>query len=195
MSGKWVAGSAGSNAFKKGGDWFLNREQKRDFVAEMNSRLHKAQAVFLVDYQGLDVEAMNRIRMELRKAGIEFQVIKNRLLKLATDNTETESLREFLVGPCAMAISYDDLIKPAKILVELSKEHKNLTIQAGQISGKPMDAGGIQKLAQLPGREELIAQVLSAMQGVPTSLVRVLNGVVFNLLNVIKAIEKKKAEQ
>ena len=170
----------------------MNRNEKELFVADMNSRLKKAQATFLVDYQGLDVEAMNMIRGELRKVGVEFQVVKNRLLRLASQDTETESIREGFVGPCALAITYDDIVAPAKILVDLDKKIEELKLKIGQISGKSMDADAINRLAELPGRDQLMAQILSAMQAVPTSLARVLNGIIVNLLNVLKAIEASK---
>jgi large subunit ribosomal protein L10 len=170
----------------------LDRSEKELFVSEMNSRLKTAQATFLVDYQGIDVDSLNRIRGELRKIGAEFQVVKNRLLKLACRDTDSESLYDQLVGPCALVITYDDIVAPAKVLVDLGKEIKNLELKTGQISGRSMDQDALKRLAQLPGRDQLIAQVLSAMHAVPTSLVRALNGVMLNLLNVLKAIEAGK---
>ncbi|MDB9822095.1 50S ribosomal protein L10 [Deltaproteobacteria bacterium] len=173
----------------------MDKNRKEFFISEMNSRLKKAQATFLVDYQGLDVESMNVVRGELRKVGTELKVIKNRLLKLASRDTDTESIQEQFVGPCAIAITYDDIIAPAKVLVNLSKDLKALELKAGQISGKPMDLDTLKRLAALPGRDQLLAQALSAMHAVPTSLVRVLNGVMLKMLNVLKAIESSKDKE
>ena len=173
----------------------MDKGEKEQFVTDMNSRLKKAQATFLVDYQGLDVESINRIRGELKKIGAEFQVVKNRLLKLASQDTETESIKEQFIGPCALAITYDEIVAPAKVLVDLSKDLKDLKLKTGQISGKPMDMDAIKRLAELPGRDQLLAQTLSVMQAVPTSLVRVLNDVTVNLLNVLKAIESSKGNE
>jgi large subunit ribosomal protein L10 len=173
----------------------LEKKKKEVFISDMNSRLKKAQATFLVEYQGIDAGSMNRVRGELRKIGAEFKVIKNRLLKLASLDTGTESIREQFVGPCAIAITYDDIVGPAKVLLELSKDIKNLKLKAGQISGKPMDLDSLKKLASLPGREQLLAQLLSVMNAVPTSLVRVLNGVMLKMMHVLKAIENKKANE
>ena len=170
----------------------MNRSEKEIFIADMKSRLAKAEATFLVDYQGLNVEALNQLRRELQKIGTEFQVVKNRLLKLACKGTDTESIQESFKGPCALAITYDDIVAPAKVLIDLSKDHKNLEIKIGQTSGKSIDPDAIKRLAELPSREQVLAQVLSAMQAVPASLVRVLNGVLVNLLNVLKAIETNK---
>jgi len=174
---------------------YLNREEKEIFVADMKNRLQKSRATFLVDYQGLDVEAMNLLRKELKKSDTEFQVVKNRLLRLASQDTHNASLEEYFVGPCALAINYEDAVAPAKAMIDQGKVSKNLTIKAGQIAGKAMDLEGIKRLAALPSRDVLLAQVLSAMQAVPTSLVRALSGVVVNLLNVLKAIESQKTEE
>ena len=173
----------------------MNREEKETFVAEMKSRLEKAEATFLVDYKGLDVEAINSIRRELNKSQTELRVVKNRLLKLASRDTDTGLLEKYFVGPCAVAINYEDAIAPAKTLIEQSKEHPQLEIKVAQMAGKVIDGEGIKRLAQLPSREVLLAQALSVMQAVPTSLVRVLNGTVVKLLNVLKAIEDKKGDE
>ena len=166
----------------------MDKKQKETLVADMKDRLSNAQAAFLVDYQGLDVETLNILRNELRQTGSEFQVVKNRLVKLACQDTETESLKDHFVGPCALTIAHDDVVAPAKVLVDFSKNQKNLELKVGQISGRMMDANAIKRLAELPGRDVLLAQTLSAMKEVPTSFVRVLNGVIVSLLNVLKAI-------
>ncbi|MBN2123280.1 MAG: 50S ribosomal protein L10 [Deltaproteobacteria bacterium] len=173
----------------------MKRTEKETFVADMRGRLERAQATYLVNYQGLDVEAMNALRNELRKRDVEFQVVKNRLLKLACKDTDTAVLEDHFVGPCAIAITYEDAVGPAKTLMEKSKDFKNLEIKVGQISGKLMDSKGIKRLAELPGREILLAQLLSTMQAVPSSFVRALNGVILNLCYVLKAVEAQKGEQ
>lgn len=173
----------------------MKKSEKEQFVADLNERLKEAKGTFLVDYQGLDVESINRLRGELRKAEIELRVVKNRLLKIASRETETEVMKDSMVGPSAVAISYDDVVAPAKTFVEFSKDFKQLKIKCGQISGKFIDESEIKRLAALPGREALLAQVLSAMQGVPAGFVRVLSGTISQLMNVLKAIEQEKAAQ
>ncbi len=173
----------------------MERSQKVKFVEDMKGRLEKAKASFLVDYKGLNVEAINRLRKDLRSAGAEFQVIKNRLLKLAAQSTDTAQLENFMRGPSAIALSYDDPVAPAKALVEFSKQFEQLEIKAGQISGKVMDLEAIKRLAELPSREILLSQALSAMQAVPAGFVRVLNGIILQFLYVLKAIEQKKSEE
>lgn len=172
----------------------MNRQEKEKFVADLNTRLTNAQGAFLVDYRGLNVEAMSQLRRELKKVDTEFKVVKNRLLKRASADTATASLVEHMEGPSAIALtSGNDVVAPAKVLVDFSKKDKKLNIKAAHISGKAIDLEGVRELSELPGRDVLLSQALSTMQGVPASLVRVLSGVIRGLLNVLKAIEAEKA--
>jgi large subunit ribosomal protein L10 len=173
----------------------LKRKDKEIFISDMTDRLTRARATFLVDYQGLDVEAMNALRAELKKNQAELFVVKNRLVKRACKDTDTASIMEEFRGPCALTIAYDEIIAPAKVLVAREKKLDHLTIKAGQIAGKSIDFKEIKRLAALPGREVLLAQALSAMQAVPASVVRVLNAVMVNFLNVLKAIENQQKDQ
>jgi large subunit ribosomal protein L10 len=171
----------------------MKKTEKEEFVAELHSRLENSPAAFLVDYQGLNVDAMNRLRNELRKAGAEFQVVKNRLLKLASRQTPGEVMESYMSGPSGITLASEDVVAPAKALVEFGKEFGQLKIKAGHISGKFTDPEGIKRLAELPSRDVLLAQTLSAMQAVPASFVRVLNGVTVKFINVLRAIEQQKA--
>ena len=98
-------------------------------------------------YQGLKVEDISRLRNELRDVGAEFQVVKNRLLKLACQGTETALIEDQMKGPSAIALTFDDVVGPAKILVDFAKDFKQLEIKSGQISGKVIDADAIKRLA------------------------------------------------
>ena len=172
----------------------MNREEKEKFVADLHGRLIKAQGTFLVNYKGLDVDAINRLRGELKKVDADFKVVKNRLFKLASRETDTELIKGYMEGPSAIALTYEDVIGTAKVLVDFAKNFSQLEIRNCQISGKIVDSDGIKRLAELPGKDVLLAQTLSAMQAVPVSLVRVLYGVMAKLLNVLNAIEKQKGK-
>ena len=170
----------------------MDRQEKEKLVDKLQTRLKQAQGTFLVEYQGLNVEAVNRLRKELKNVGTEFQVVKNRLLKLASADTETDLIKDHMHGPSAIAITHEDLAGPAKILIGFQKEFKQLAIKSGQISGKVVDGEDVKRLAELPGKDVLLAQTLSAMQAVPGSFLRLLNGIIVKLLNVLKAIEDQK---
>ena len=170
----------------------MDRKEKEKSVEDLRDRLGKAQGLFLVDYQGLNVESLTVLRKELRDVDTEFQVVKNRLMKLASKDTASNILIDQMRGPTAIALTYEDVVKPAKVLVNFAKRFDKLSVKSGQISGTFLDNKAISRLAELPGREVLLAQTLAAMQAVPAGFVRVLNGVLVQLLNVLKAIEEKK---
>lgn len=171
----------------------MNRQEKIKLVSELHKKLKLAKASFLVGYKGIDVKSISILRRQLREVDTELRIVKNRLLKLASRGTDTESIQEVMHGPSAIIISYtDDIVKPAKVLINFSRENERLRIKKGQLTGKVVEFEKIKQLSDLPEKEQLLAEGLSVMLAVPTSFVRVLNGVVVKFLNVLKAIEDKK---
>jgi len=136
----------------------LNKQEKEQLIREMSDKLKRAKGAFLVSYQGLNVETMTALRKELRKHHVEFRVIKNRLLKRASQDTGTAAIQEHFVGPCALAITYDDVVTPAKLLIEQEKKSEHLKIKIGQIAGKVVELEGIKRLAELPSREVFLTK-------------------------------------
>jgi len=170
----------------------LKREDKKKIAAAIHDCFEKSKVVILTDYKGLDVSAMNDLRRKLRAADVEYKVVKNTLIARAADGTDAELIKEHFKGPSALALSYEDPVAPAKVLVDFAKNNKVFEIKIGVMDGKVIDANEIKALSTLPSREVLLAQVLSAMNAVPTSLVCALNNVVVNLLNVLQAIGDQK---
>ncbi len=170
----------------------MNIEEKKQFVEALKERLDKAKIAILTDYKGLDVEAITELRAKLREARIEFQVIKNTMLRLASDGTDIAPIRDSFVGPSAIALSYDDPVAPAKILTDFAKSNAKLEIKVGVMNGKVLDLSSIKALADLPSREQLLAMVLSTMNAVPTSLVTALSDVPRRMVNVLQAIKDQK---
>ena len=173
----------------------MNIDEKKRFVQELHERLGKSKVVILADYKGLDVGAMTDLRTKLREAQIEFQVIKNTMLRLASEGTDVELIKDQFKGPSAVALSYDDPVAPAKILTEFAKANDKLEIKSGVLNGQAIDLAGIKALSSLPSRDELLAQVLSAMIAVPTSFVRALSDVPRRMVNVLQAIKDQKEQQ
>lgn len=170
----------------------MNIEEKKQFVETLKERLAKAKIAILTDYKGLDVEAMTELRARLHEAQVEYQVIKNTMLRLASEGTEIEPIKESFVGPSAIALSFDDPVAPAKILTEFAKSNGKLEIKVGVMNGKVLDLSSIKALSDLPSREQLLATVLSAMNAVPTALVIALSDVPRRMVNVLQAIKDQK---
>ena len=172
----------------------MNREEKQAVITEVSERLSRARAVVLTDFRGLKVEQMTEMRHQLREKGLDYMVVKNTLLRRAASGTATEALLEGLEGPNGMALGYADPVDLAKVLTEFAKTNPKLEVKKGLLEGKVITAAQVEALAKLPSREVLLAKLLGTMNAVPQGLVTVLAGIVRSLLNVLKAIEEKKAE-
>lgn len=170
----------------------MRLEEKKQIVDDLHDRLAKSAVVIVTDYKGLDVAAVTDLRRQLRDSQIEYQVVKNTLLIRAAAETDVALMQDQFKGPSAIALSYDDPVSPAKILTDFAKENKKLEIRAGVMGGKVLDPAQIKALANMPSREQLLGQLLSAMNGVPTSLVRVLAAVPQNLVYALQAIKEQK---
>ena len=173
----------------------MDINEKKRIAEDLQGRLEKSTIVVLTDYKGLDVEAMNSLRRKLREANTEYQVVKNSLLTRASESNDVGQIKDHFKGPSAIALSYDDPVAPAKVLVDFIKENDKLEIKAGVLNGSVLDNDGIKALSSLPSREVLLAQVLSAMNAVPTSLVTALSDVPRRFVNVLQAIKDEKEAQ
>jgi large subunit ribosomal protein L10 len=172
----------------------LDIEDKKKLVEQLRERMQKSKVVIVTDFKGLDVGKLTELRQKLREANVEYQVIKNTMLRRASEGTGVEPIKDHFKGPSAIAISYDDPVAPAKVLTDFAKTNDKLQIKVGVINGKVMDLSGIKALSSLPSREQLLGQVLSAMIAVPTSLVRALNDVPRRMVTVLQAIKESKEQ-
>ncbi len=159
-------------------------EQKQQVVSDVKEKLSSSVSTVVTDYRGLSVAEVTELRKQLREAGVEFQVLKNTLVRRATGEVGLTDMDQFLSGPTAIAFSKEDVVAPAKVLYNFAKEHKNLEIKGGIIEGRVVDSEKIKEIAALPSREGLISMLLSVLQA-PMR----------NFAYVLKAVaEKKEAE-
>jgi large subunit ribosomal protein L10 len=140
------------------------RQLKETKVSEIKEKLEKAQSVIMVNYQGLTVGEDTELRKNLREAGVEYKVYKNTLVTRAANDLGLEKLVEFLEGPVAVALGYDDPTAPARILNDFAKVHKALELKAGLVQGEIYDEAKIKELASVPSKEVLIAKLLGSFQ-------------------------------
>ncbi len=139
-------------------------QMKEQHIKEIADRIKRAQSVVVFDYRGLTVEEVTNLRVEMRKAGVEYVVLKNSMVERACDELNIDaSIKELLKGPSAFAFGYEDAVAPAKILKDCVKKLKKCTIKGGLVDGVVTDASGIDALADLPPREVLIARLLGSM--------------------------------
>lgn len=150
-------------------------ELKQPIVEEISANIKDAQSVVVVDYRGLTVEQDTQLRKAMREAGITYKVYKNTMMNFAFKGTEFESLAPVLEGPSAIAISKDDATAPARVIAKFAKDAPALEIKAGVVEGTFYDASGMQAVATIPSRDELLSKLLGSLQSPITNLARVLN--------------------
>jgi len=173
----------------------LNKESKQQVVTELHEKLLRAKAVFLADFRGMNVDKATGLRDELRKANVEYKVVKNTLLELASRETDKEALAGHYVGPTAIAFSYDDPVSAAKVLSRFAKESQAVfKLKAGVLSGKLISVADIQALSELPSREVLIAKLLGTMQAPTANFVGVLAAVPGSFVRLLNAIKNHKED-
>ena len=150
-------------------------ELKQPVVAEIAELLDGAQGAVLVDYRGLTVEQDTELRKQLREAGISYKVYKNTMIRFAAKGTAFEALEPDLEGPTALAVSKTDATAPARVLANFAKKADKLEIKSGVVEGTYYDAKGMQVIATIPGREELLGRLLGSMKSPIANFARVLN--------------------
>ncbi len=170
-------------------------QEKKAIVEEIKEKVDKSEALVLVDYRGLNVDEITKLRKECREAGVDYKVYKNTMMRFAFKDAGFEEFNEFLTGPNAVAFGYDDPIQAAKVTSDFSKEHKKLEIKVGIVDGRIINVKEVESLASLPSKEELVAQALRGLNAPITGLVNVLQGNIRNLAYALNAIKEKKEAQ
>lgn len=150
-------------------------EIKQPIVEEISEAIKDAQSVVLVDYRGLTVAQDTQLRKELREAGVVYKVYKNTMMNFAFKGTDFEALAPFLEGPSAAAISKTDATAPARVIAKFAKTAKDLEIKAGVVEGQFYDAKGMEAIANIPSREELLSKLLGSIQSPITNFARCMN--------------------
>lgn len=153
-------------------------EAKKAIVAQLTERLKNSVTGVLVNYKGINVADDTALRKELREAGVQYSVVKNTLLSRACEEAELTGLQTTLEGTTAIATSDEDYAAAARILANYAKKSKTFEIKAGYLDGEVVDLATIDKLAKLPTREILLANVLGAFQAPIASFARAVQAIV-----------------
>lgn len=159
-------------------------QAKQEAVDTVTAKLRESATTVVADYRGLNVAQVTELRKQLREAGIEFQVLKNSLLRRATAAAELTELDEVLSGPTAIAFSGEDAVAPAKILNDFAKKNDALKLKGAVVEGRVVSAEEVKALAELPSREGLLSMLLSVLQAP-----------VRNFALAVKAVGEQKEEQ
>jgi large subunit ribosomal protein L10 len=139
-------------------------QAKQEAVEVIAAKLRESVTTVVADYRGLNVSQVTELRKQLREAGVEFQVLKNSLLRRATAAAELSELDEVLTGPTAVAFGTNDAVAPAKILNDFAKKNEALKLKGAVVEGRVVGESEIKALAELPSREGLLSMLLSVLQ-------------------------------
>ncbi len=152
-------------------------QQKQQMVADLSEKLKTAAAGVFVDYCGLTVEQDTKLRNKLREANIEYAVVKNTLTKRAANEAGYTEFDEILNGPTALALSFDDVVAPARVIAEFAKENDVFEIKAGFMEGRAMDLAEVTALSQIPSKDTLYAMLAGGLNATIAGLARAIDAV------------------
>ena len=173
----------------------MKRTDKESFVAEFRERLERAPVLYLTDFTGLDVKSMTALRQKLQASGAEYLVAKNRLVQLALSETEMPDMSGALRGPTGVVFAYDDAVAAAKALTEFAKDNNDRPVfKLGVLENKVLEPAQIDRLAKLPPKEQLLAELAGAMQAPLAALAGALEAKLQEMAGLLDSLKAKKQE-
>ena len=149
----------------------LNLNDKKAVVAEVSAQVANAQTIVIAEYRGIEVTDLTVLRKKARESGVYLRVLKNTLVRRAVADTAFAALADHMVGPLIYSVSADP-VAAAKVLSDFAKSNDKLVLKAGSYAGKVLDKAGVQALASVPSREELLSKLLYVMQAPVAGFVR-----------------------
>jgi len=174
----------------------MDRTQKETFVSELRERINRAPVLYLTDFTGLNVKAMTELRSSLRKSGAEYVVVKNRLAKrVFAESEELPDISESLVGPTGFVFGYEDAAAAAKALSDFAKEHdKKPAFKLGVMENKVLQPEQVEKIAKLPPREQLLAELAGAFEAPMAALAAALGAKLQETAGLFDALKEERAK-
>ncbi len=173
----------------------LTRSQKEARVEELKKQLTSKSSVLVGDFTGMDVATATEMRQRLREASVEYRVVKNSLAKLAMEEAGFGALKEHMSGPNGFVMTDGDAAVAAKIMVEFEKTRKTPKIRVGIIDAAIVTAADVRRIAELPSREVLLAQIAAGFQAPVAGLARLLNELSRKLVATLDAVAKQKGAE
>ncbi|UCV19326.1 50S ribosomal protein L10 [Ferribacterium limneticum] len=149
----------------------LNLNDKKAVVAEVSAQVANAQTIAIAEYRGIEVGDLTVLRKKARESGVYLRVLKNTLVRRAVADTPFAGLADHMVGPLIYSVSADP-VAAAKVLSDFAKTNDKLVLKAGSYAGNVLDKAGVQALASVPSREELLSKLLYVMQAPVAGFVR-----------------------
>ena len=171
----------------------MNRTEKEQLVAELKDKIKSAPALYYTDFTGLNVKRMTDLRRRMRKANVEYVVIKNTLALRAVN--ESGLVAERLRGPTGLVVAKDP-VAAAKLLQDFAKENdQKPTVKGGMLEGKAIAVAQVKQLASMPSREQMLAQLGAGLQSPMAAFLGALNGVLYTFAGALEALRVQREGQ
>ena len=171
----------------------MNRSEKKDFVKKLKEELNSSSSVIVAHYSGITVDETDQLRKEMRNNGAKFKVTKNRLTKIALEDTQFKSLADLFSGPTAIAYA-EDPVAPAKVAVSFEKKIEHFKIIGGGYDGEKMDNNKINFLATLPSMDELRGKILGLISAPAQKIASIVKEPAGKMARMMSAQSKKLEE-
>jgi large subunit ribosomal protein L10 len=175
----------------------MTREEKAQVVAELTEVINRASGMYFTDFQGMNAEQTTNLRRELRKSGVQFTVAKNTLIRRALEDTGklTEELRKALVQQTGVAFGFDDPVAPARVLKDfIEKNADKPSLKLAYVEGVTYPGKDLKKVAALPTKQDIMASIVGSVAAPISGIVGALGALQRDIVYLMDAIEKKKAE-
>jgi large subunit ribosomal protein L10 len=170
----------------------MKRSEKEQAVAELSAQMKGIKALYFTDFTGLNVKRMTDLRRRFRKAGVQYVVIKNTLALRAVSESGLTGVTDRLRGPTGVVLATDP-VAAAKVLADFAKENeKRPALKGGMLDGVALNEDQIKRLASMPSREQMLAQLVTALESPAASLVGGLEGIIRNFVGVLEAVKAQK---
>lgn len=170
----------------------MNKTEKQTIVDELVARLKRARSIYVTDFTGLDVRRVSDLRRRLRRAGVEYVVIKNTLARRAFEGATVAGLDEHLRGPTALALTPADGAAAAKVLTEFAKEFQRPSVKAAVVDGRAVTPAQVKRMASLPPREQLLAQLGAAMQAPLAGFAGAMTALLSSFAGALEALKSQR---
>ena len=165
----------------------MNKQEKKETIDELHEKFARAKTAVITGYSGINVEQITELRSKLRKSQVEYRVVKNTLARQAVQGTGLEPLKDFFVGPVGIALGFDDVVAPAKVLFEFNKTQEKLQLKVGVLDGKLLQQADIKALATLPSLNSLRGKIIGLIQAPASRMVGILAAPGGQIARVMKA--------
>jgi large subunit ribosomal protein L10 len=168
----------------------MKRTEKEQLVAELKDKIQSAPALYYTDFTGLNVKRMTELRRRLRKANVEYVVIKNTLALRAVN--ESGLIADRLRGPTGLVVA-TDAVTAAKVLQDFAKENdQKPTVKGGMLDGRALGVDQVKKLASMPPREQMLAELGAGLQSPLAAFVGALNGMLYMFAGALEALRSQR---